>query len=953
MLIFLRFKHEYPLLADLSCRHRLEVIMGNSSAKPARLREPLASVSVQVEVYGMYALPEAWLQAEGDFDYSLSLCGIKFSGGRIMKREPSEEELKAAEQSKKKQPAAKGKPVEPTPEEIEAQEKERRQREETEAKRKAEWDALTEDEQYYRTKEDIHQHAFLLWDKETEGDQRKFKTVTLDKVHQEEDLVILEEEILDEGGVLLEFSKMPPAVEEDPKKKAKPKVGEEVKPVFAHAWVDMAYFRSPAAQETTFRVQLLDPEPRPDQPADPPLFNTIRCYVYLRLRLDPPITPSLPDTPYTTITELVSPKPPLPKYAPSTDASHDFRRQIKLAAQGMSLEYYEKYREGLDQDTRRLSASQVKETREKWKQDFLYEMNLSGRAHVLKEKLSKSVKKIAREKYGNEDSLKSMSFDKKDKLFSELYAYLVGQYRISKLDLIAEKRAELKEDLTVAHSLMSKEKESLITQATGESLDQRLSRLVAEYELMGESELAESYFQQRVSNQKRNSEVWLDYARFNLQHRDMQKAKECLQEVISLCGQEVTAEQLILFGSLLLEAENHEEARFYLHSALDKDRDNVLANLITSLLYFTRNQESLFKKYLALSKRLTQRHLGLLAPRKGSESMLNSSLQHVQFRSQTVQSSALTQDQIDDLYYVMLDYFLEQRLLQLALKTADFITARDTSIVKFSYNLAAVHYWKGDYVACSEALKQLLELKPRSLEGWSLLGHSHFHLNNHIEAEECYLKALRCASKSGVAVDPAVRQRLGQIYLQRKSWRDAWLVFKQSCEESPSAFAWQGLGYTCLRLGLYEDAEQALSQANLMDDRNASTWLYLGLLCLYTTTSPPGRYVQARQCLVQALQCGANDPDLWLEVGNLHVAKFFLEGNGPSSNIQDVSEALHYYQLAVQILSTQGVPVDQMAISIASTFEELKDIGDNRLDEGLMQVIDEKKAEVLQTCQLA
>jgi len=930
-------------------------MMGDPTPKPlkARLKEPLASLTVQAEVYGLYSFPEAWLQAEGDFDYSLSVCGVKFSGGHIMKREPTEEELKAVEQSKKKQPAAaKGKPVEPTPEEIEAQERERKAREEAEAKRKAEWDALTEDERYYRTKEDIHQHAFLLWDKESEGDDRKFKTVTLEKVHAEEELVILEEQISDEGGVLLEFSKTPPAVEEDPKKKAKAKPGEEAKPVFAQAWVDMTYFRSPAAQETTFRVQLQDPTPRPDQPADPPLFNSIRCYVYFRLRLDPPVTPSLPSTPYTTLAELVPPKPPLPKYAPSVDGSHDFRRQIKLAAQGMALEYYEKYREGLDQDSRRFSASQQKETREKWKQDFLYEMNLSGRAHVLKEKLTKSIMKIAREKYGSEESLKGLSFDKKDKVFSELYAYLVGQYRVSKQSLVAEKREELKEDLTVTPSLMVRDKEKLLAQTTEETSDQRLTRLVAEYELAGDSVQAEQYLQQRVNSQKRNSAVWLDYARFSLQHGDMAKAQESLQEVIALSGQDVTAEQLLLFGSVSLESGSIEEARFYLHSALDKDRDNVLTNLITSLLYFLQGQESLYKKYLAISKRLTQRHLGLLPPCKGFESMPNPSLQSAHFREQPGPNSTLSQDQTDDLYYVILDYFLEQRLLQLALRTADFITAKETSIVKYSFSLAAVQYWKGDYAASCEALKQLLELKPRSLEGWSLLGHSHFQLNSHADAEECYLKALRCAAKSGVSVESAVRQRLGQIYLQRQSWKDAWLVFKQCCEESPSAFAWQGLGYACLRLSLYEDAEQALSQANVLDDCNASTWLYLGLLCLYTTTTPPGRYIQARQCFVQALKFGASDPRLWQEVGNLHIAKFFLEGTGPSSNKQDVVEALHYYQLSLQILATQGTPVDGVALSIASTFEGLKDIGDNRLDQGLMQLIDEKEAEVLQACGL-
>ena len=252
-------------------------------------------------------------------------------------------------------------------------------------------------------------------------------------------------------------------------------------------------------------------------------------------------------------------------------------------------------------------------------------------------------------------------------MFSELYAYLVGQYRVSKQSLVAEKREELKEDLTVTPSLMVRDKEKLLTQTTEETSDQRLTRLVAEYELAGDSVQAEQYLQQRVNSQKRNSAVWLDYARFSLQHGDMAKAQESLQEVIALSGQDVTAEQLLLFGSVSLESGSIEEARFYLHSALDKDRDNVLTNLITSLLYFLQGQESLYKKYLAISKRLTQRHLGLLPPCKGFESMPNPSLQSAHFREQPGPNSTLSQDQTDDLYYVILDYFLEQRLLQLAL----------------------------------------------------------------------------------------------------------------------------------------------------------------------------------------------------------------------------------------------------------------------------------------------
>ena len=942
--------------------------MGDSGIKLysilTKAKTPLTSVRVEVEVYGMYALPDAWLQGESDFDYSVAFCGVKFSGGRIVKREPTEEELKAAEQGKKKQPPPpKGRVVEPTAEELAAQERERKLKEELEAQRKAEWDALSEDERYYKTKEDIHQFPFLLWEETKEGDERKFKTATLNKVHEGEELVTLEEKIEDDGRLCLEFSKLPPVVEDDAKKKIKAKPGEEAKPIYAKAWVDMSYFQTPSAQETIYRVQLVDPEPLPDQPPEPPLFNAIRSYVHFRVRLDPPITPSLPETPFTSISELVPSKPAPPTFPASVEVSYDFRKLLKLESKKIATEYDEKFKESHDQDVRRFAVSQQKEMREKRKQEYLYEFNISGKAHALKEKLKRSIVKIAREKYRKEESIKGLPFSRKDCFFSELNSYLTEQIHLSVDELITEKREELHEDLTVTRDLMTREKEQLMSLTMKETLDERFMRLVGEYELVGDIKQAEQYMQQRACLQENNAVVWLDYARFCLRHGDITRAEECLKEVLELSGTEVTVEHLVLFASLLLQRGRHEEAKFYLHEALSKDFYHVPANLITSLLYSILGQESLFKKYAAIAKRLTLRHLGLLPPRKGVKTEPNPSLQHARFRVLTAQgeyTSALTPDQVDDLYYVMFDYFLGEKLLHLALNSKEFITAKETSIARFNFNMATIHYWKGEYEKSSEILGRLLEFEPKHEQGWILRGHSQFHLGNHYDAEECYLKALRAAPKAGrkdrtalmLTVDYSVHHRLGQIYLKRRSWKDAKQVFQRCCEENPTAFAWQGLGFACLRLAHFGEAEDALNQANMLDDKNPNTWLYLSLLCLLTTEIPPGRYLQAKECARQALVLGASDPSLWLEVGNLHVEKFFLEGAGPYFNRLDISEALHYYQLSTQLFSTQVKPVGDMGATIVRTFETLKDKEIVRSEPSLLRVIEEKKALVLQTCNL-
>jgi tetratricopeptide (TPR) repeat protein len=63
------------------------------------------------------------------------------------------------------------------------------------------------------------------------------------------------------------------------------------------------------------------------------------------------------------------------------------------------------------------------------------------------------------------------------------------------------------------------------------------------------------------------------------------------------------------------------------------------------------------------------------------------------------------------------------------------------------------------------------------------------------------------------------------------------------CDECPIApgFAWLGLGIACLKLEEYKEAEDAFTQANLLDERNAEVYCYLALLCLRVTKTLPGR----------------------------------------------------------------------------------------------------------------
>lgn len=108
-------------------------------------------------------------------------------------------------------------------------------------------------------------------------------------------------------------------------------------------------------------------------------------------------------------------------------------------------------------------------------------------------------------------------------------------------------------------------------------------------------------------------------------------------------------------------------------------------------------------------------------------------------------------------------------------------------------------------------------------------GHAYFLANNLFDSEESYIKALRLKP---TPKDPILQERLGIVYARRKAWKDARVVFLKNCKEFTSTTSWMYLGLSLLRLGELHLAEDAFTQANILDNENPKIWGYMAILCL-------------------------------------------------------------------------------------------------------------------------
>ena len=63
-------------------------------------------------------------------------------------------------------------------------------------------------------------------------------------------------------------------------------------------------------------------------------------------------------------------------------------------------------------------------------------------------------------------------------------------------------------------------------------------------------------------------------------------------------------------------------------------------------------------------------------------------------------------------------------------------------------------------------------------------------------------------------------------------YEDARSTLLRACKHSPSSRTWFGVGVACYRLGDLEQAEDALSEANILNNLDPEVWAYLTMVCL-------------------------------------------------------------------------------------------------------------------------
>ncbi|CAH8518111.1 unnamed protein product [Heterobilharzia americana] len=177
----------------------------------------------------------------------------------------------------------------------------------------------------------------------------------------------------------------------------------------------------------------------------------------------------------------------------------------------------------------------------------------------------------------------------------------------------------------------------------------------------------------------------------------------------------------------------------------------------------------------------------------------------------------------------------------------------------------AMSSYKQDLSEAEFNVSLIIEADPESIEAWACLGHLRYTTGDFSAARACYERCLALITWPPKD-EHSLLMRLGSIYLQEQKYREAKDIYLRACKHSPTCATWLGVGKACFRLGELENAEEALTEANYINNRNPEVWAYLSMICLKTN-----RRTEAEQSFKYAIKTKLQDVHLLDEIHALQL----------------------------------------------------------------------------------
>ncbi|KAM6423983.1 cilia- and flagella-associated protein 70 isoform 2-T3 [Liasis olivaceus] len=626
-------------------------------------------------------------------------------------------------------------------------------------------------------------------------------------------------------------------------------------------------------------------------------------FLVIEFTLDKALVPKrLPEELASRVKEMIPPHPQLPRRtAGAMKAVEDYHMQITSIAASILDEYHELFgrqiAEGFAVDS---------QTLEDQKCQLNYELNTSGKYFAFKEQLKHAVVKIVREKY-----LKTTAFENLDQLqafLSELYVYLVDQMHVAlnqvlslqtpsppppiyttleQLQLFA-REAQVNGDYALA-STYYQERLSRNPQDIQSWLDYGAFCLLTENNLKAQEcfreavgldanhlpsvllcgimavmlqnyEEAEVFFEDATCVEPTSVLAWTMLGLFYDIQENYIRVEMAFREATKLQKARLAKEKPAPEGTEVGGKRGPSFMAPQAQSLVGVDESVPEETPETAVRIQGESQEPALRApeeeiIPKAAKRLS------VTPSKFRMNAQREMPKPVAVALETTLSPAIFTQPIATIFMETINFLLDVNALQFVHRALahELICPQGGPSCDYYLVLAQTYLLRKEYDKAEESLEMAVQIDYLNPEVWAQKGHLYYLTGNFSEAKSCYERTISFVTD---AKDMHfVYLRLGSIYLEDKEYDKAKHIYLLASKKSPSCLTWLGVGIACYRLKEMAEAEDALSEANALNNNNAEVWAYLALVCM-----KGGRQLEAEQSYKYAVKLELDNPDLLQEI---------------------------------------------------------------------------------------
>ncbi|XP_048176557.1 cilia- and flagella-associated protein 70 isoform X3 [Corvus hawaiiensis] len=591
-------------------------------------------------------------------------------------------------------------------------------------------------------------------------------------------------------------------------------------------------------------------------------YSEAGTFLVMEIKLDRPLVPKrLWEELVRRVKEMIHPKPELPPWTGGAKkAVEAYEKCVTSVAAAILREYHELFGKQLP------GQGMIDHgTLEEQRRQLNYELNTSGKYFAFKEQLKHSVVKIVREKY-----LKTEAFENQGQLqefLSELYVFLVGHMHIALNKLLSG--------------------ENVSSTPTPCTTDKQLWLFAREAEANRDLKLASLFYRQRIAQDQCSIQSWLDYGAFCLLHEDATKAQECFKKALCLDPQHT--QSLLLCGIVAVKLQHYEEAEIFFEDACCLEPFSIIAWTLSGLFYELQNNYIQAERNFREAKKLLQAQLEeerrileaaeaegkkpSTAPEEIPDGSADKLPEVVEGVTSKEEATALQeapeapcpapgpQPPPCTIFMKTVEFLMKVNAVRFVHKALahELLSLQGGPTCAYYLALAWTYSLQEDLPRCEECVCEAIRIDPTNPNVWAQKGHLCYLKKDFDKAKNCYERVISFVED---AVDMhIVYLRLGSIYLEEKEYGRAKQIYLLACDNSASCLTWLGVGIACYRMKEMEEAEDALSEANALNNTNADVWGYLTLICLHGR-----RQLEAEQCYKYTVKLGLQNSELLQEI---------------------------------------------------------------------------------------